>query len=151
MYNIISLLEQIKNLLSYSDAESGYCMCGDPIESHGYGSGHSPVDSHSYYAMRLVEDINAKVEEMNRIQTGKRYVIKNSEGKYFNTDKGYAKRAWWEEDLGRARLYGRKCDASNSLNEWKAPYSSYRPKKEMEGLDTAKIVEVRMFLEETDV
>lgn len=26
----------------------GWCMCGDKIENHGYGSGHSPVDAWHY-------------------------------------------------------------------------------------------------------
>jgi hypothetical protein len=29
-------------------------MCGDSLESHGFGSGHSPVDMWYYYRDRFV-------------------------------------------------------------------------------------------------
>lgn len=32
----------------------GYCMCGDKIEYHGFGSGHSPVDAWHYYRDQFV-------------------------------------------------------------------------------------------------
>jgi hypothetical protein len=39
--------------------ESGVCCCGDPIEGHGYDSGHSPVDAVQYSAMQLESEIRA--------------------------------------------------------------------------------------------
>jgi hypothetical protein len=32
----------------------GYCMCGDKIEYHSFGSGHSPVDAWYYYRDQFV-------------------------------------------------------------------------------------------------
>ncbi len=32
----------------------GYCMCGDKIEEHGFGSGHAPVDAWYYYREQFV-------------------------------------------------------------------------------------------------
>jgi len=55
------LLGEARNVLANSGAESGYCMCGDPVEGHNIGSGHSPVDSHSYMAVRLVDKIDTAI------------------------------------------------------------------------------------------
>lgn len=41
-------LRSAKGILENSGAESGYCMCGDPVASHSIESGHAPVDSHLY-------------------------------------------------------------------------------------------------------
>ncbi len=35
-------------------SHEGYCMCGDKIEYHGFGSGHSPVDAWYYYRDQFV-------------------------------------------------------------------------------------------------
>lgn len=37
-----------------SRASAKYCMCGDLVESHNFGSGHSPVSEFDY-GMALVE------------------------------------------------------------------------------------------------
>lgn len=61
---LVDLLKQARNVLAGSGAESGYCMCGDPVQSHSLGSGHAPVDSHAYYAGRLVEQIDAALASL---------------------------------------------------------------------------------------
>lgn len=33
------------------------CCCGSPVDSHGYGDGHSPVDQYHYAHMRLTERV----------------------------------------------------------------------------------------------
>ncbi|QQM18183.1 hypothetical protein PQD73_gp019 [Stenotrophomonas phage Salva] len=30
-------------------ANEGVCCCGSPVEHHGWGDGHSPVDMYHYY------------------------------------------------------------------------------------------------------
>lgn len=32
----------------------GTCCCGSPIDRHGWGDGHSPVDMYHYYKDRYV-------------------------------------------------------------------------------------------------
>ncbi len=56
---LLALLEATRDTLAFSGATSGYCMCGDPVEGHSIGSGHSPVDAHSYHAGNLVKQIDA--------------------------------------------------------------------------------------------
>ena len=56
-------LRECRDALANSGAESGYCMCGDPVDSHNIGSGHSPVDSHVYYATQLLSKIDALLGE----------------------------------------------------------------------------------------
>ena len=56
---LVEALQFARGLLAHSGAESGYCMCGDPTDSHNMGSGHSPVDSHVYEASRFIERIDA--------------------------------------------------------------------------------------------
>ncbi len=53
------VLGRALSVLENSGAESGYCMCGDPVAGHLIGSDHSPVDSHMYMAGQLSEDIRA--------------------------------------------------------------------------------------------
>lgn len=52
--------EVLAGTLAYLDGgqETGTCMCGDLIDSHTIGSGHSPVDSGLYYADQLRTQIN---------------------------------------------------------------------------------------------
>jgi hypothetical protein len=33
----------------YRNQPRGYCCCGDRIEEHGFGCGHSPVDEYYYH------------------------------------------------------------------------------------------------------
>lgn len=58
---LLEALEYARGILAHSGAESGYCMCGDPVESHSFGSGHAPVDSHSYTASQAVERFDALI------------------------------------------------------------------------------------------
>lgn len=37
------------------NVETGYCMCGSPVEGHGIGDGHSPVDM-GYYQLDMVRE-----------------------------------------------------------------------------------------------
>lgn len=39
--------------------ESGYCCCGSPVDGHGIGDGHAPVDDLAYYASNLASDLSA--------------------------------------------------------------------------------------------
>lgn len=56
-------LVEARNVLANSGAESGYCMCGDPVKSHTIGSGHSPVDSHDYMANSTIKKIDEALNQ----------------------------------------------------------------------------------------
>lgn len=60
-YELLEALGAARNVLANSGAESGYCMCGDPIEGHSFGSGHALVDSHGYMADKVIEQIDAAI------------------------------------------------------------------------------------------
>lgn len=34
--------------------ETGVCCCGSPVEGHGFGDGHSPVDEGSYFVSNAI-------------------------------------------------------------------------------------------------
>lgn len=36
--------------------ETGTCCCGNAVDSHGFGDGHSPVDEGSYFIMNAIKD-----------------------------------------------------------------------------------------------
>lgn len=55
---LIALREEVLR----KDASEGYCVCGDPIDSHSIGSGHSPVDAGDYHVWCLVEEIDKVLE-----------------------------------------------------------------------------------------
>lgn len=38
--------------------ESGVCCCGDAVDTHTMGSGHSPVDDLAYYAGQLADELS---------------------------------------------------------------------------------------------
>ena len=56
------MLNNAIGILAHSGAESGWCMCGDKVEGHNIGSGHSPVDAHVYAASHFVEEARALLE-----------------------------------------------------------------------------------------
>lgn len=64
-------LGKVLDLLAHTDNSTGYCMCGSPVEGHGLGDGHSPVDEGQYMAQQLKESVetlrldiqNAKAQE----------------------------------------------------------------------------------------
>lgn len=51
-------LESAKETLLHVNAESGYCCCGDPVDGHTIGSGHSPVDADQYAVQQTVDQID---------------------------------------------------------------------------------------------
>jgi len=62
---LVEALEKARDFLKNAPIESGYCCCGDIIESHNIGSGHSPVDAVVYAANQHVESIDATLAEIN--------------------------------------------------------------------------------------
>lgn len=50
-------LRSAVDFLKSAPLESGYCCCGDAVDAHGMGSGHSPVDELAYAANNLWERI----------------------------------------------------------------------------------------------
>lgn len=36
-------------------ASKGTCCCGSPVDSHGWGDGHSPVDMYHYHKDRYID------------------------------------------------------------------------------------------------
>lgn len=55
-------LQSACNWLAHAPLESGYCCCGNPIEGHGYGEGHSPVDELAYSARQLQGELRAALK-----------------------------------------------------------------------------------------
>jgi hypothetical protein len=51
------------DFLETAPLESGFCCCGDLMESHNMGSGHSPVDELSYYANRIAIDLRQALKD----------------------------------------------------------------------------------------
>lgn len=51
-------LKGVRDFLMHAPLECGECMCGSPVEGHGMGDGHSPVDALQYTAMGWVERID---------------------------------------------------------------------------------------------
>lgn len=56
-------LERALAFLRSAPLESGVCCCGDPVESHNYGSGHAPVDELAYHAGQIADEISAALEK----------------------------------------------------------------------------------------
>ncbi|WP_037500570.1 hypothetical protein [Sphingomonas jaspsi] len=52
------LLKRIREFLISAPLESGVCCCGNPVESHGFGDGHTPVDDLQYAAHNLIDEID---------------------------------------------------------------------------------------------
>lgn len=48
-------LEALTEMARRMDFSEGVCCCGDSVEGHGFGSGHSPVDAGLYYATDVIE------------------------------------------------------------------------------------------------
>lgn len=54
-------LEEFVEFVEASDNREGYCMCGDPMDAHGFHSNHSPVDMGTYRADGLIEKAKALI------------------------------------------------------------------------------------------
>lgn len=52
------LLHDAVEAINHGDFSNGICCCGSSVGSHGFGDGHSPVDSGDYYILSLKERIN---------------------------------------------------------------------------------------------
>lgn len=52
-------LQKAVGFLQDAPLSSGVCCCGSPIEGHGYGDGHSPVDDLQYHAGNLQQEFTA--------------------------------------------------------------------------------------------
>ena len=52
---LVEALDIALQELRETSAETGFCMCGDKVESHNIGSGHSPVDEGSYRRCHIIE------------------------------------------------------------------------------------------------
>jgi hypothetical protein len=60
------LLAQAAAMIRNADVETGVCCCGSPVETHGFGDGHSPVDQCGYYALDLLARIDAAMQESSK-------------------------------------------------------------------------------------
>lgn len=59
--DIMSRADEIaSDIISFERSElgKGVCMCGDYVNGHNWGCGHSPVDSHDYNLMLMREELN---------------------------------------------------------------------------------------------
>lgn len=44
-------LTALHHVLRHTDYD--YCMCGDSMDSHGFGSGHAPVSTRDYHLSNM--------------------------------------------------------------------------------------------------
>ena len=56
---LVEACEAAINFFRTAPLESGYCCCGDAVESHGMWSGHSPVDELAYHASGVQDQLSA--------------------------------------------------------------------------------------------
>ncbi|WAW38802.1 Lar family restriction alleviation protein [Pseudomonas aeruginosa] len=57
------LLRKLMELIEHGDFSEGHCMCGSPVDSHGIGDGHTPIDAGEYYAGQVMEELRALLSE----------------------------------------------------------------------------------------
>lgn len=63
---LVTVLEDCRDWLKSAPLQSGMCCCGSPVEGHGMGDGHSPVDDLAYSAMQLQDRITAALARTER-------------------------------------------------------------------------------------
>ncbi|HFS0484136.1 TPA: hypothetical protein ACHYXU_002890 [Pseudomonas aeruginosa] len=57
------LLRKWLELMEHGDYREGHCMCGSPVDSHGIGDGHTPIDAGEYYAGQVMEELRALLNQ----------------------------------------------------------------------------------------
>ncbi|WP_235545561.1 hypothetical protein [Pseudomonas aeruginosa] len=57
------LLRKWLELMGHGDYREGHCMCGSPVDSHGIGDGHTPIDAGEYYAGQVMEELRDLLSE----------------------------------------------------------------------------------------
>lgn len=68
-----TLLAEVESALIFlrtAPLESGVCCCGDAVDSHNMGSGHSPVDELQYHAANLAERLEAAIAKARSVTKG---------------------------------------------------------------------------------
>lgn len=63
MTDLTKLLTEARELIATGNFETGYCMCGSPVEGHSWADNHGPVDEGDYYASGLLERIDIALAE----------------------------------------------------------------------------------------
>lgn len=63
----VEALDACIETIARSDTSTGVCCCGDNVEQHGWGSGHSPVDEGDYVAERVIERARQARDELDRL------------------------------------------------------------------------------------
>ena len=61
----VTLLQSWENVGTHCTIESGVCGCGDSVEGHGMGSGHTPVDMGANYAAAVLTATTNFLKEHN--------------------------------------------------------------------------------------
>ncbi|HBP0869558.1 TPA: hypothetical protein L5R06_003956 [Pseudomonas aeruginosa] len=64
------LLRKLLELIEHGDFSEGHCMCGSPVDSHGIGYGHTPIDAGEYYAGQVMEELRALLGEGKEVSDG---------------------------------------------------------------------------------
>lgn len=60
---LVEALRGVREFLMSAPMESGVCCCGSPVDGHGFGDGHSPVDELSYAAQGQIERIDTALAD----------------------------------------------------------------------------------------
>jgi hypothetical protein len=61
-YEVFSHIEELNAKLETADALVT-CCCGSPVDTHGMGDGHSPVDMYHYRLMQIEKTLDAAKDE----------------------------------------------------------------------------------------
>lgn len=56
------LLVRASSFIGSMNCATGVCCCGSPVDKHGMGDGHSPVDEGEYHAGLLLDDIKKELQ-----------------------------------------------------------------------------------------
>ena len=61
-------VEQAQTIFVHCDVTSGCCMCGSPVDGHGWGDGHSAVDQGTYVVDQWIPRADAALAHYAKIK-----------------------------------------------------------------------------------
>lgn len=59
---LVEALRDARELIAQSNCDTGVCCCGSPVDAHGFGDGHSPVDEGGYRQLGTLKRIDALLD-----------------------------------------------------------------------------------------
>lgn len=61
------VLDRCIEVIQRADTSDGVCCCGDDVKSHGYHSGHGPVDAGDYFASGVLVEARQVRDELRAL------------------------------------------------------------------------------------